>query len=68
MLTFDADMPAHRAKVMFRGQSKPCFVLSADKLASDQKNFREAAGMLRGGSPRANMLAAWLETLAEEYA
>lgn len=66
MIHLDHDLPGHRAKVSFRGQT--CFVLSADKIASDRKNFREIAGMLQGGSPRQSMMAAWLMGLDDEYA
>lgn len=72
MIAIDQDMPAHRAKVSFRG--RVCFVLSADKLASDQKNFKEIAGMLRSveglgrtRDGRAAVMAEWLTTLAQEY-
>lgn len=65
-MDIDHDMPAHRSRVSFRG--KTCWVLSADKLASDRKNFREIAGILdQVGSKRATECAGWLRTLADEY-
>ena len=65
-IKLDADFPGHRAKVTFRG--RPCWVLSADKLAGDRKNFREIAGILdQVGSERAKECANWLRALSDEY-
>lgn len=68
IINVDADLPVNRAAVKFRNMDKPCMVIAADKAAGDAKNFREAAGLLRGVSgQRAKDVAAWLNDLAQKF-
>jgi hypothetical protein len=67
-IKINRDLPDHRSKVKFRNHDKPCFVLSADKAASDAKNFREAAKLLGAvEGDRAKNVAAWLNETAGKY-
>jgi hypothetical protein len=61
VVQIDADLPSLRAVVKFRNHEANCLLISANKAASDAKNFREAALIIQSiPGDRQKAIADWL--------